>query len=101
MEQPLWSAAADAELDEILYFIAVRQRRPESAARLFWEIHDATAAHLNAGRQGHAHTSFPINLRYLRHKRWLIVYEPTKEGMIVHRIIDASRDLPTQFEGDA
>lgn len=64
----------------------------------FWEIHDATAAHLKAGRQGHAHPSFPIYLQYFRHKRWLIVYEPTREGMTVHRIVDAVRDLEDVFK---
>lgn len=100
MGEPIWTAAADAELDDVLYYVAVRQRRPETAARLFWEIHDAAEAHLKAGRQGHVHPSFPTELRYFRYKRWLIVYEPTTEGMTVHRVVDASRDLPRQFEGD-
>jgi plasmid stabilization system protein ParE len=83
MGEPLWTPAADAELDEILCYIAIRQRRPETAARLFWEIHDAAESHLKSGSPGHVHPVIPKGLLYFRFKRWLIVYEPTNEGMTV------------------
>ena len=35
---------------------------------------------------------------YLKHKRWLIAYEPSDDGIIIQRIVDAVRDLPTQFD---
>jgi hypothetical protein len=39
----------------------------------------------------------PPGWRYLKHKRWLIAYEPIGASGIVHRVVDAVRDLPQQF----
>jgi hypothetical protein len=32
------------------------------------------------------------------HTRWLIAYEPIDAGVVVHRVVDAVRDLPEQFK---
>lgn len=43
------------------------------------------------------HEALPAGWFYLKHKRWLIAYEPVADHFIVHRVVDAVRDLPEQF----
>jgi len=98
MARAFWTPLAEGELDEILYFIAVHEGRPETAERLYLEIKDAVNEHVRIGYPSRRHPALPENWSYLMHKRWLIAYEPIADGIIVHRVLDASRDLPKEFE---
>ncbi len=43
-----------------------------------------------AALRAHGIRRFPLRLAY---RRWLIFYEPTPRGILVHRLINGSRDL--------
>jgi plasmid stabilization system protein ParE len=100
MSTAIWSPLAELELEEILYFIAFDCGRPATADRIGCEIRDGVDDHLRRGRQGHLHPHLPPEWRYLKRKRWLIAYEPTSDGLTVHRIVDAVRDLDSFFKRD-
>ena len=100
MGNPFWSDLAKAELDEVIYFIGVTRRRPETAIRLYFEIRDAVNDFFQRGKRGHAHPALPAGWLYVKIKRWLVAYETIDGEEIIHRIVDASRDLEKVFEED-
>lgn len=93
----VWTPVAEEDLEEILYYIAVEDGRPETARRLGEEILSAVDRHFQSAAPGNRHSAMPPDWRYMKHKRWLIAYEPIGAGGIVHRVVDAMRDLPQQF----
>jgi plasmid stabilization system protein ParE len=55
------------------------------------EVADRQAASANSGFH---HPAAPPEWRYIRHKRWLIFFQPHSQGIEVMRVVDAVRDLP-------
>lgn len=94
----VWTPIAEEDLDDILYYIAVVDRNPETAERVFYEIRDCVQAIANGGFAGHTHPESPDGWRYVKHKRWLIFFQPHPDGIEVMRVIDAVRDLPRLFD---
>ena len=43
------------------------------------------------------HPALPGGWRYWMHKRWMIAHEIVGAETTVHRIVDATRDLPRIF----
>ena len=100
MSSAIWTPLAKRELDDILYHIAVEDRRPETGERIYFEIRDAVNDYVRIGYPKRRHPALPDHWSYLMHKRWLIAFEPLADGIIVHRVVDASRDLHKQFGTD-
>lgn len=92
-----WTPVALAELEDILFQIAVRDRRPETAEKIYLEVRTCIEHYANENIPEHAHPALPEGWLYWMHKRWMIAYELTPETVVVHRIVDASRDLPKVF----
>jgi plasmid stabilization system protein ParE len=97
MRQAFWTSIAEAELREIIRYIRVEGQRPETVRRLAYEIRDAVDDHARRDMPGSRHPAIPDGWLYVKFKRWLIVYVATDKELIVQRIVDAARDLPTLF----
>jgi plasmid stabilization system protein ParE len=100
MAAAIWTPFAEAELDDILFYIAVKNRRPLTAERLYFEIHDLVERHAQKELPGHIHPDLPPSWRYIRHKRWLVAFEVAEGNLTVRRVVDASRDLQSQFDDE-
>lgn len=100
MATVIWTPLAEAELEDILYYIGVECLRPMTAERIGIEIRDAVDNHLRIGCPIRRHPNLPEHWSYLKHKRWLIAFEQVADGIVVRRIVDAVRNLPEQFEGE-
>lgn len=85
MAQVLWTPAAEFDLDEILFYMAFVDRRPATGERLYYEIRDRVVEHADNGLPGHVPLSASEVWLYLKHKRWLVFYQPHPEGMEVMR----------------
>ncbi len=98
MARAVWTPVAELELEDILFYIRVADRRPKPR-RIGEEIRDR--AHQQAARpeSGHEHKAAPAGWRYFQHKRWLVFYQVHPEGIEVMRIVDAARDLPALLPG--
>src|SRR6202035_1728520 len=94
MPQVLWTPVAEADLDDILFYIAVVDRNFAAGERIFHEIRNRVNEHAQQRLPGHAHPDAPAGWHYLRHLRWLVFYRPLPDGIEVMRVIDAVRDLP-------
>ena len=84
-------------LDDIVYYVAVMRRRPETGIRLYFDIREAVNKFFQMGMHGHAHPALPDGRRYLKFKRWLIAYEGIDAGILIHRVVDVNRDLDKVF----
>jgi toxin ParE1/3/4 len=94
MARAVWTPLAQHELEDILFYIRVAGGRPETARRIGEEIRDKAEKQATHGESGHQHTAAPKGWRYVKHKRWLVFYQPHPDGIEVMRVVDGARDLP-------
>src|SRR5262245_35258526 len=94
MPAAIWTPKAESDFEEILYYIRISDQRPITAQRIGEQIQSAANEQANRPTAGAHHPAIPENWLYTMHKRWLILYKPTSNGIEVMRIIDGSRDLP-------
>jgi plasmid stabilization system protein ParE len=97
MARVLWTPVAESDLEDILFYIALIDRRPAIGERLFYEIRDRIADYSYKPLAGHEHPHAPPGWRYVKHKRWLIFYQRHAEGIEVMRVVDGVRDIPRQL----
>jgi len=97
MPQAIWTPVAESDLDDILFYIAFIHRRPATGERLYFEFRDRVMQCAQQGLAGHSHPDAPAEWRYLKHKRWLIFFQPHSEGIEVMRVVDSARDLPRRL----
>jgi plasmid stabilization system protein ParE len=94
MPVAIWTPKAELDLEEILYYIRVTAGRPLTAQRIGQEIVTVAERQAPFSASGPRHPATPSEWRYVRHKRWLIFYQPHPQGIEVMRVLDGSRDLP-------
>jgi plasmid stabilization system protein ParE len=95
MPRALWTPHAERELDDILFHISVRDRRPTTGEQVYSEIRQLCDEYAQHDAPRHVHPVAPPGWYYVRHKRWLIFYQLHPAGIEVMRVIDGSRDLPS------
>lgn len=100
MADVVWTPIAESDLDEILFYISLVDRKPATGERIYYEIRDRVADHASKQLPGQRHPHAPEGWLYVRHKRWLIFYRPHGDGIEVLRVVDGVRDLPQQFGGE-
>lgn len=97
MTSVLWTPRAEAELEDLAFYIAVRDTRPTVALKLIDEIVAKSQQYANQPLMGTIHSGLGSRFRILRHTRYVIVYEAIDEGIIVHRVVDGTRDFRRLF----
>ncbi len=95
MQNIVWTPIAESDLDDILYYIALKDKRPETAVQVFDDIRCEIAKRVKNEVPGHRHPVAPKEWLYFQFKRWLIFYQPTAAGIEVMRVVDGVRDLPS------
>jgi plasmid stabilization system protein ParE len=94
MRRAVWTPKAERELDDILFHISVRDRRPATGEKVYFEIRRQCDEYAGLDAPRHVHPLAPPGWFYFRHKRWLIFYQHHSAGIEVMRVVDGSRDLP-------
>ncbi len=94
MPDILWTPVAESDLDEILYYIACEDNRPELAIQVYHHIRDMIKYRVEHDVPGHRHPVAPDGWLYFQFKRWFIFYQPSLNGIEVMRVVDGVRDLP-------
>lgn len=98
MPKAEWTPQAESDLEGIVYYIAVHDRRPETAEKNAREIRDKCEQYAQHPQLGMKRDDLDEGLFLFRHKRWLIFYEPSDEGIRVLHVVDGSRDYPRLFD---
>ena len=97
MAQVFRTEAAENDLQEIAYYIAVKDRRPLTAERIVDEILSKCRRYADSPEIGTSADHLGVNYRFFAHKRWVVVYRPVSEGILVLRIVDGARDFSKLF----
>jgi len=94
-----WTPTAEKDLEEIAYYIAVEDGRPSVADRLIDAIVRKCEQYSNQPVMGSLESDLGENLRSFSHKRYVVIYRPTDDGIEIMRVVDGSRDYPRLFRG--
>jgi len=94
----VWTPQAEYDVEQILFYIRVESGRPLTARRIGEELTAAAEHQAASSFEGSLHPAAPPEWRYVRHKRWLIFFQPHLQGIEVMRVIDGARDLPKALD---
>jgi len=94
---PLWTPRAEKHLEDIAYYIAVDDGRPITAEKIAREIRDQCELCARNPLIGEARPDLGDNYRAFSHKRWVIIYYPLDDGIVVEAVFDEARDYPRLF----
>ncbi len=94
-----WTPEAELDLEEIAFYIAVKERRPLVAEQVVRGIHDACFKYSATPLIGQPEPRISSGCRRFTFKRWVILYKPLERGIAVLRVVDGSRDF-TRLFGD-
>jgi toxin ParE1/3/4 len=97
MGQAIWSELAELDLEEIVYYIAVEDKRPQVAEQIAGEIRDACDRYAEHPLVGEREPRLGGSCRRFTHKRWVILYRPEETGISVIRVVDGARDFDRLF----
>jgi toxin ParE1/3/4 len=88
-----WTELAEADLEEIAFWIGVHEGRTETAVRILREIRSACERSASFPVSGTAKPELGEGHRLLSHRRRVIIFRPIEGGIEVLRVLDGSRDL--------
>lgn len=97
MPQAIRTQAAQQDLDEIAWYIAVQESRPRVAYQVIDEIIAKCELLASNPSLGTAKPLLGDNYRIFSHKRWVIIFRPIDDGIEVLRIVDGARDYNRLF----
>lgn len=97
MPRVLRTPAAEADLVDIAYHVAVADGRPLTADRIIDEMLARCETYGHNPLLGSAAPELGEDYRIFPVKRWVVIYRPIDDGIEVMRIVDGSRDYPTLF----
>ncbi len=97
MPKTVRTKAAQQDLDDLAWYIAVHESRPRVAYKNIDEIIAKCELLASNPLLGTAKPEFGNRYRTFSHKRWVILFRPIEDGIEVMRIVDASRDNSKLF----
>lgn len=97
MGQARWTAAAELELEEALFHVAMDAGRPHVADRLDGEVRSLAQLLADNPLLGEARPDLGDSLRVFSFKRWAIVYRPSADAVDIVGFVDAARDFGDFF----
>jgi plasmid stabilization system protein ParE len=93
----LWTPRAERHLEDIAYYIAVNDQRPLTAEKVVREIHEKCYLYADNPLLAAPRQDLGATYRAFRHKRWVIIYHPLDDGIVVEAVFDSTRDYTTLF----
>jgi toxin ParE1/3/4 len=97
MARAHWTALAELDLEEILYYIAVESGRPLTAGRIGQLVRETCDKLAASPMLGEAAPELGAGLRLFSFKRWAIIYRPSDRGIDVIGVVDGARDFGDYF----
>ncbi len=80
MARAVWTPIAESELDDILFYISLVDRRPATGQRIYFEIRDRVEEHAAHGLSGQTHPDAPDGWLYLNTNAGSSSTNPMKLG---------------------
>jgi plasmid stabilization system protein ParE len=95
--------AAERDLEDIVFQIAIEEERPIVAERILLELQqrcDQLAELSKVAIEGTFAPRLGDGVRLLSHKRWVIIFRYDADGVLILRIADGSQDYLSWKIGD-
>jgi plasmid stabilization system protein ParE len=96
-----WTSTAESELEDIVFYIAVKDNRREVARKIYAETKAKGRLYAENPEMGQSRPDLCTNpgdaFRSFTHKRWVIVYEPRDYGIEIFAVFDGSRRYESYF----
>jgi plasmid stabilization system protein ParE len=93
----VWTPDAESDLEEIVYYISVKEGRPAVAEQVAHSLKAECDRRAVAPHAAERETRLGPECRRFTFKRWVVLYRPWREGIAVLRIVDGSRDFDRVF----
>jgi toxin ParE1/3/4 len=101
MAKVVWSPRAQADLEEIHYYIAVQNHSLEAANRLIARIDAKCRAYAENNRMGQARPDLAPDIRVFSVGNYVVFYLPKDDGIYVVRVIHDARDYAALLRGES
>jgi plasmid stabilization system protein ParE len=99
MGRIVWTPRARFHLKEIGRYIGRVEQRRSIAAKNLREIRDKCRLYSASPEAGAPAPYLGEDYRTFTHKRWVIVYRPLEDGILVAAVFDGARDFARLFRG--
>jgi plasmid stabilization system protein ParE len=96
MSRAVWTPQAEQDLEDIAYYIAVESGRPRTAESNVRQLREKCETYGSNPLLGQA-LSEVGEYRFFAFKRWVVVYWPKQDGIVIEAVIDSSRDFVRVF----
>jgi plasmid stabilization system protein ParE len=93
-----WTPEAEADVEEIVYYIAVKDGRPLVAEQLANGILEACERYALHPLIGEIEPRLGPECRRFTFKRWIVLYRPWNNGIAILRVVDSARDFDRLFD---
>ncbi len=94
MAEVKWTSVAERDLEDISFYIAFEDRRPATAERIVDEVQRAAELYATQPEMGSLAPELGEEFRTFSYKRWVVIYEPIPDGILIRAVIDSARDYP-------
>ncbi len=97
MAKVIISSLAEIDLDEIWDYLSGKNiGAAEQLTKEFGQKFNLLAENPNIGRR---HDQVVVNLRSFPHKKYIIFYFETENGVEIYRVLHGARNIEDLFEG--
>lgn len=94
---PGYEFSARAEDDALDLWCHIAADRPQAADRQLAKIHQSAARRAQFPGLGRRRSDLGPDYHALAVDRYILIYHPTAAGILIDRILHASRDIDTEF----
>jgi toxin ParE1/3/4 len=97
MPRVLRTPEAISDIKEIARYLAHQQHRREAARRFVQDLAQKARIYATQPRMGTARPDLCENCRCFTLKRWVVIYQPLDDGILLLRVVDGARDFERIF----
>ena len=92
MSRVLRTPEARGDIKEIARYLAHEQHRRRAAERFVQELDRKFQLYATQPRMGTARPDLGEQYRSFTHQRWVVIYRPLDDGILILRVVDGSRE---------
>jgi toxin ParE1/3/4 len=97
MARLMFDRDAKQDLRQIVHYIGIEQKRPDTARRIARKIYATCKTYSRNPLMGELRNDIITGIRLFPVRPYVVFYFPLRDGILVARIIHGARDYPALF----
>jgi toxin ParE1/3/4 len=93
MSRVLWTPESRCDIKDIARYLAHEQHRRQAAQRFVQELDRKSRLYATQPLMGTARPELGEEYRCFTHQRWVVIYRPLDDGILILRVVDGARDF--------